>query len=393
MDIDIKWKEHVIILYDKYRDASIAGAIRTHFENEFSLCDVVAIDSMAYRGEFLTKTKRLSFKINNKYFRKMIKTKSIRHDVFQSKRIATLMKTNGYSSIKDMNKRNPEMKRFLNIIKRFDPIMVICTEPEALKLMIIARELMGVNFKLIGAIADFALDLAFVHTEADGYFVENPTVKEELERNGILANRIAVIGYPTLGFDLNGNRTQKRVEFGLTGDLPLVVVYGGIYETYNFKDDIVHLMKNHDDFILMIITADKKLKRYYMDLPEFGKNVMLGDTLSALLLDITDVLVTIPDTGAIFEAFIRGIPVIVEPAVTILEKRIRKYLLSRYLIIPARTPEETLYGIREILHEPDRANEFKLRGLDYAKSSIKDIDNLTPKIDLDGVLKLSNKIE
>lgn len=386
--MDIKWKEHVIILYDKFKDGNIADALKHHLESEFSSCDVVKIDSNAYEGEFLSKTKRRAFKFINKHFRSLIGRFSVRQDVFSTKRIATLMKTNGYSSIRDMKKKNPEMKRFLNIIKRFDPIMVICSNPESLRLMIIAREILGKTFKIVGAIPDFALDLAFVHMEADGYFVENPTVKNELEKNGVTASRIAVIGYPTLGFNLNGNRTQKRAEFGLNGDLPLVVVYGGVYETRSIKEDITHLMKNHDDYILMIVTQDKTLKRYYMDLPDFDKNVLLGDSLSTALLDVTDVLVTVPDTGAIFQAFIRGIPVVVEPAVTILEKRIRKYLLSRYLIIPARTADETLYGIREILHEPDRANEFKYRGMEYAKSSVRDMSNLTPKISNDGILKI-----
>lgn len=389
--MDIKWNDHVIILYEKYKDAEIAKALTAHMESEFSCCDVISIDSNSYDGELLTKAKRFTFKLSNKAFRGLIKKVATRRDVFATKRIQILMKTNGYSSMKDMNKKYPQMKRFLNIIKRFEPVLIICTNPDALKLMIIARELLGRNFKIVGAISDFALDLAFVRTEADGYFVENPQVKIELEKNGIISSRIAVIGYPTMGFDLNSNRTQKRLDFGLTGDLPLVTVYGGVYDTRTIKEDIIHLMKNHDDFILMIISNDKKLKRDYMDLPEFGKNVLLGDTLSKDLLDVTDCLVTVPDTGAIFEAFIRGIPVIVEPAVTILEKRIRKYLLTRYLIIPARTPDETLYGIREILHESDRANEFKLRGMDYAKSSLRDMINLMPKISNDGVLKLNNK--
>lgn len=389
--MDIKWNQHVVILYDRYKDADIAKALTTHMEREFSSCDVIAIDSNAYDGEFLTKTKRFTFSLSNKAFRGLIRRISVRRDIFASKRIQVLMETNGYSSMRDMNKRYPQMKRFLNIIKRFEPVIVICTNPESLKLMLIARELLGRNFKVVGAISDFALDLSFVRTEADGYFVENPDVKAELEDKGIVSSRIAVIGYPTLGFDLNSNRTQKRMEFGLAGDLPFVVVYGGVYDTRTIKDDIVHLMKNHDDFILMIITADKRLKRYYMDLPEFGKNVMLGDSLTKDILDITDCLVTVPDTGAIFEGFLRGIPVIVEPAVTILEKRIRRYLLSRYLIVPARTPDETLFGIREILHEPDRANEFRARGLDYSKSSLRDIANIVPKISKDGILKLNDK--
>lgn len=389
--MDIKWNKHVILLYDRYKDSNIAKALTTYMESEFSSCDVISIDSNSYDGEFLTKTKRWTFTLSNKAFRGLIRKFSVRRDIFASKRIQILMRTNGYSSMREMNKRYPQMKRFLNIIKRFEPLIVICTNPESLKLMIMARELLGRNFKIVGAISDFALDLSFVRTETDGYFVENPEVKEQLEKSGIIPNRIAVIGYPTLGFDLNSNRTEKRREFGLTGDLPLVVVYGGVYDTRTIKDDIVHLMKNHDDFILMIITADKKLKRYYMDLPEFGKNVMLGDSLTKDMLDVTDCLVTVPDTGAIFEAFLRGIPVIVEPAVTILEKRIRRYLLTRYLIIPARTPDETLFGIREILHEPDRANEFRIRGLDYSKSSLRDITNLIPKISNDGIFKLNDK--
>lgn len=388
--MDIKWRDHVIIMYDKGKDSTITEALKKHLEDEFFTCDVVPIESAEYYGNLRHKTKKSIFNFFCKHARGLLRRLSRRRDIFSYKRIQTLMHTNGYANISEMNKKNPEMKRFVNIINRFDPVMVICTNPDSLRLMIIAREMVGKTFKIVGAISDFALDLSFVRSEADGYFVENLTVKNELERNGITESRIAVVGFPTLGFNFTGNRTEKRAEFGLTGDLPLVVVFGGVYETRSFKEDVIHLMKNCNDYSLMIITSDNTVRRYYMDLPEFNKNIMLADSLTSALLDITDVLVTVPDTRSIFEAFIRGIPVVVEPAVTMLEKKIRRYLLSRHLIIPARTPDETLYAVREILHEPDRALEFKYRGLEYAKSSIRDMGNMTPKISNDGILKIAH---
>ncbi len=391
--MEIKWNQHVVILYDKYRDASIAKALGYYIEREFVSADVIPIDSVAYTGTSLSRIKHGYYKHCARHSRALLATVSVKKDSIEKKRVNELLRTNGYSSTN--GRINPgRIKRIINIIKRFEPIMVICTTPEVLKMTLMGRTYLGKEFNVVAAVQDFSLDLAFVRGDADGYFVENPEVKQKLIASGIQQERIAVVGFPTLGFDINGNKFEKRAKLGINGASPVVTVYGGDYDTHTLKADIVNLIKNkNDEYTLVIVTGDKSLRKYYMDLPDFSAGVLINTELSEDLLDVTDVLVTVPETAAIFNAFMRGIGVIVAPAVTLLEKQIRKYLVKRALVIPARTSAETLYGVKELLDEADRRAEFKKRGEIYASMSLNDLRNIIPQIDNIGVKKLTDKNE
>ena len=388
--MQIKWNRHVIILYDENGDFNVAAALKDHIEKEFDPCDVVMINSEAYSVGIPYKIGRLMKKVKARHFRGFLTAESKRREKFEAKRVQELLRTNGYSA-QASKARKIEVYRILNIIKRFDPVMVMCTTSEALKLTLICKDILGKTFRTVGVVSDFALDASFVRAEADGYFVENPDVKTKLMNCGVVEERIAVVGYPTVLYDVYKNKEQKRASLGLTSDLPLVVVNGGEYDTYTLKKDIIKLMEKKDDYILMIITKDKKLRKFYMDLPEFSAGVLINEELSSDVFDVADILVTIPDTGAIFNAFMRGIAVIVADGVTVLEDKIKDYLVKRALVTPTRTPEETLFGVYEMLDEPLRRNEFKYRGEVYVRLSVNDIRNITPQIGFDGVQKLTNK--
>lgn len=391
--MEIKWNKHVIILYDKYRDGNIAKALGYYIEREFISADVVAIDSVAYTGTAISKLKRSHYKYCARHSRAMLKSLSVKKESIEKKRVNELVRTNGYSGTNGSINPN-RIRRIINIIKRFEPIMVICTTPEVLKMTLMGRAYLGKEFNVVAAVQDFSLDLAFVRGDADGYFVENPEVKQKLISSGIQQERIAVVGFPTLGFDINGSKLEKRAKLGINGGTPVVTVYGGDYDTHTLKGDIVKLIENkNDEYTLVIVTQDKSLRKYYMDLPQFSAGVLINNELSSDLLDVTDVLVTVPETSAIFNAFMRGIGVIISPAVTVIEKQIRKYLVKRALVIPSRTSEETLFGVKELLDEGDRRAEFKKRGEIYASMSLNDLRNIIPQIDNIGVKKLQDKNE
>ena len=388
--MELKWNRHVLILYDKHGDEKVAAALKAHFEKEFDPCDVVMIDSESYSVSLVFKLRQLLYKISYKYFRHYLAFTSKEKEKKEEKRVQELVKTGGEGENK---KAKPfTIKRILNIMRRFEPVMVLCTNPEALDLTLIAKNDLAMDYRTVGVISQFALDASFVRPKVDGYFVENPEVKKRLMNSGVIEERIAVVGYPTTFSAESFDRQLKRKALGLTGNLPLVVVNGGDYDTYTLKRDVIKLMEKKNDYYLMIIAKDKKLRKYYTKLPEFSAGSgLMNDVLSDDILDAADILVTVPDTSAIFGAFMRGVPVILADGVTSLENQIKSYLVKRALVIPSRTPDETLYGVYEILDEPFRKNEFKYRGQVYVRLSVNDIHNITPQIENDGVAKLTNK--
>lgn len=376
--MQIKWNNHVVILYGKDKDSQVAQALKHHIEREFHPCDVVAIDNVAYTNAFEGFLSTMAYRFCAKHARWILRVASEKRDKRNQQRIKEQSKTREVVSEKDKKKKS-KIFRVVNIIKRFDPIVVICTSPTALMLAIRARHELGRDLRIVGAVTDFALDPAFVQWGADGYFVENPEIKQKLVHLGIEAERISVIGMPSLRPSYEARAERKRT-VGITNDLPVVVVDGGAYGTDTIKEDIVLLMRNKRDFNLVILGANKKLRRYYMDLPEFSAGVIILDKLDENVLDIADIFVTVPNSKSVFAAFMRGVSVVIAQSVTNQEHEIRRYLVKRALVIPSRTPMETLFAVDELLKDPEREMEFKQRGSTYAAMSLKDIANLTPRL-------------
>lgn len=388
--MEIKWNKHVVVLYDKESDTGVAEALRYYLEREFAPCDVVTVDNVSYTNYWVNKITMSVHRFGVKHARRLLKFASQKREKHNLQRIREENKTKRAQEGVNDKKHTAEITRMLNIIKRFDPVVMICTTPYALHMAIRAKRLLGRDVNVVGAVTDFALDPAFVQPGADGYFVENPEVRLRLIRFGVDEERIAVIGMPSVAKRDDKSTEEKRRALGITNDLPVVVVDGGIYDTETLKEDVVQLMRNKRDYNLVIVTASGKMRRYYMDLPEFAAGVVINDKMNESVLDVASVLVTMPNSKTIFGAFMRGVSVVVAQSVTTLEHEIRRYLVKRALVIPTRTPMETLFAVDELLQEPERRQEFQLRGAMYARRSLRDIGNITPKLEAGETLKINN---
>lgn len=379
--MEVKWNNHIVILYDKTKDAQAAEALEFYIESEFNPCDAILVDRTEYTGMVarVVADKSRSF--------------AVRHARGLLRLISEKRKAKALSDIKEQNRNrnqqpeNPEkeggdaaLRRVLNVFKRFEPVMVICTTPHSLELALKAKALYGRDVYVVGAVTDFALDPAFVHLDADGYFVENPEIKQTLVQHGVDVARISVIGMPSLKIDNGMTVDKKKQALGILDDLPVVVVYGGEYGTGTIKEDVEMLMRKKERFNLVIITANKALRHAYMELPEFSAGVLIREQLDENLLDVADILVTVPESRPVFAAFMRGVSVVVTQSVTEHEHEIRRYLVKRALAIPSRTPMETLFAIDELLEDEARRKEFRDRGETYASMSLADIRNMAPQL-------------
>ena len=388
--MEVRWNSHIVILYDKDKDEKVAEALKFYIENEFKPCDVILIDHAAYTNVLIRRAQAATHWFAVRHARRLLKLISQKREDKSLARIKEQSKEK-YASVENKENKDAEVNRVLNVFKRFDPVMVICTTPYALNLALRAKALYGRTVGVVGAVTDFALDPAFVRLDADGYFVENPEIKQNLVKFGVDVDRVYVVGMPSLKID-NGMTTEdKRHALGITDDLPVVVVNGGEYNTDTVREDIVLLMRKKENYNLVIITANKAMRRYYMELPEFKAGVMINEKLDDNILDVMDILVTVPESKPVFAAFMRGVSVVLTQAVTQHEHEVRRYLVKRALAIPSRTPMETLFAVDELLIDLDRRQEFRERGEAYASMSLSDIRNIAPPMQADLNLRIAAK--
>jgi len=374
--MQIKWNRHIVVLSGKKQGDS-SYALKTFIESNFAPCDVIIVDHEGYLPTSLRRTKEIWRDICVKHMPKMLRYNS--RNAFKADKLRIKENAKGKLVPEKIEKNDFRANRVCNIIKRFHPDAVICTEPQALELCIHARVKLDGKYKIIAEIPDFVLDSRFVRFETDYYLVENTEVKQNLIKYGINKDIILVSGLPTVGIK-DVERQKIKKDLGIENDNPVVLVDGGEYNTMTIREDVVELMRNSIDsgFNLLISTGGEyKTRRWFMDLPEFATGAVLFNEKydRDSVMAITDILVTVPDTQSIFIAFKYGVPVILTPALTIHEENISAFLVKRALVMPVKNCKETVCAVKELLLDGNRMHKFKVSGENYANMSICDTKN------------------
>lgn len=370
--MSIRWNKHLVILYDKKRSSLICDALEKAIGGAFPECDIVTVDDVGYLGAanrfWRVKTSHFYAK-NAPLFVKWLSKFKEKKDIARIKEERESIASGATAEITFSEKRNIEIKRIVNIINRFRPIVIVATNRYALKLTLLARKITGSDVKVVALISDFALSGGFVRSGVDLYMVENEMLKDGLMRFGVDREKILISGMP---FSEDQRPTHSRLEarklLGLTGDLPLIVVNGGDYCTATIKDKVVRLLNERGRYSLLILTyGNNSIRRYYKRLAEEHDVEVLfkAEVEYPLVFAAADVIVTLPDTHFIFSAFVNKIPVVLLDGITVLEHEVYRYLVSGALVTPAKTPEETYAAVEELLVDADRRAEMIDREQNY----------------------------
>lgn len=391
--MDVRWNKHVVILYDKKKDKELTSALKTYIEKEFAPCDVVEVSNESFTPVINAKARDIFYRFCLKYARWFLRWKSTKEETHQKKRIREEKKQDKLKDASLIAKGNPLVSRIVNIINRFEPLIIICTTPESLKLSIDARKIVNKDIKIFAEISDFAVDAAFVRFEADGYFVENGESRKILEKYGIEQNKIYVTGMPIISNNTIYDKDEIKKKYGFTDNLPIVVINGGDYETDTIRENILRLMEVREKFNMLIITGNDKVRRRYMNASEFSAGVGFSEVYEEDMMAIADILITVPDSTIIFNAFKLGVAVIIAPFITVKERDIRKYLVKRALVLPVKNTKEMVAAVDELLVEPERRKEFISRGINYSSLSISESANQKPALAESFEDKKSNNLE
>ena len=370
--MSIRWKKHLVILYDKHKNSLICDALEKAIGSAFPECDIVTVDDVGYLGAanrfWRVKSSRFYAKNAPFFVKWMSKIKEKKDDV-RIKEERGMISSGEQDKITLSDKRNVAVTRIVNIINRFHPVVIVTTNRYALKLTLLARKLTGSDVKVVALVSDFALSRGFVRSGVDLYLVENEMLKDGLMHFGVDRDKIILSGMP-FSEDQRPKHTrfEARKLLGLSGDLPLIVVNGGDYCTATIKDKVVRLLSERGKYSLLILTyGNHSIRRYYKKLADdYDVEVLFKSELEySLIFAAADVIVTLPDTHFIFSAFVNKIPVVLLDGITVLEHDIYRYLVSGALVTPAKTPEETYAAVEELLIYTDRRTEMIEREQGY----------------------------
>lgn len=245
------------------------------------------------------------------------------------------------------------MRKIKNILRRYDPEVVLCYTPKSLNAAIKAKEQLRMyNTRIFACLTDFGLDTRFINKRSSGYFVQNNDVKKELTNLGIDNDKIfvtSILSNTTVEYD----KEEIRREIGIRNDKPCIMLVGGRYGNGIIKNAMNKLVDYTDNFNLIvmsggsdtIVNVAKKLAER-----SFGSVFVINkiDDI-AKIYNIADIVVATPTTCICTESFVYGKPLVLLKGVGNVEEYNIKFLVSRNYAYDGSTSRKLIDSVSDIM--------------------------------------------
>ncbi|MGN0789015.1 MAG: hypothetical protein ACI4MY_03675, partial [Christensenellales bacterium] len=244
-----------------------------------------------------------------------------------------------------------------NVLKRFDPDVVLCLSPKSHDKALKARQKLGKNMPIYAMTTDYCMDYDFINALSDGYFVQNQQVSQALLASGIESQKILVAGTPAKRSDKTYDRETVCRKYGVDPTLPTILMVGGRYGCDYLKDAFSALGEYYRTVNIIVVTSgSKSLKNYiktYCGNKGIDRNVSLVDNPQDMqeLYSITRVLVTSPTAGVTFEAIANALPMVLIKPMNNIEKGNYSYLTSQSLAYCGAGKHQLLSSTLSLLND------------------------------------------
>lgn len=142
------------------------------------------------------------------------------------------------------------------IIEQKNINIVISTFPVCSKYISAYKKINNKNLKLYTCITDIEVNKEWITNETDTYFVASKKTKKQLINNGILENKIKIVGIPV--------RKEFKKRKIIKNKNEIIIMGGGLGLIPNMKKILKNLVKNENIHITLMTGKNRKLfKKYY----------------------------------------------------------------------------------------------------------------------------------
>lgn len=244
-----------------------------------------------------------------------------------------------------------------NVLKRFDPDVVLCLSPKSHDKALKARKKLGKNMPIYAMTTDYCLDFDFINALSDGYFVQNQQVAQAMLSAGVDSQKILVAGTPAKHSQVTYDREATCQKYGVDQSLPVILMVGGRYGCDYLKDAFSVLGEYYRTVNLIVVTSgSKSLKNYiktYCNNKGIDSNVSLVDNVQDMqeLYSIAGVLVTSPTAGVTFEAIANRLPMVLIKPMNNVEKGNYSYLTSQSLAYCGAGKHQLISSVLSLLND------------------------------------------
>lgn len=221
-------------------------------------------------------------------------------------------------------------KKLLNLVKRENPDVIICTHVFAALLVTYLTGHIDIHTHTIGIITDFTIHPYWEDTKLDYYVTASELLTNQGIKKGIPKEKFKPFGIPIdVKFSCRMDKKAARRELGLE-DKDTILVMSGSMGFGNVLDEIKALDRLEMDYQIITICGNNKKLKQQTDNLKMNKSIYNYGYVNNVdvFMDAADCIVTKPGGLTTSEALAKGLPMIMNNPVPGQEDRNVEFLLN-----------------------------------------------------------------
>lgn len=280
-------------------------------------------------------------------------------------------------------------------LNSYQPDVVLCTFPTPAGVTSHLKLLQRTDVPLATLITDHAVHSQWIHAKTDRYFVGSHFVKAGLMRRGVAAESIAVSGIPVRSeFRVPMDKGELRQRYGLSPDLPTVLVMGGAYGVMGDIVDICEELLASSPPLQVIAVAgrnermrgqlDAMLARQPADVQRRSRVFGFVHEVHEFMA-VSDAMLTKAGGLTISEALAQQLPMVLYRPIPGQEVQNARFLVRAGVAELANSRQDAVFHLRSLLvnrktlHEDMRRRAGQVRKLHAAHEIAREVIGLATR--------------
>jgi processive 1,2-diacylglycerol beta-glucosyltransferase len=278
-------------------------------------------------------------------------------------------------------------RKLSRLVRDFNPDCFMATQAFPCGMLGDFKEQYGLSTPLISVVTDYHPHRFWIHPQVDRYVVACNEARETLEREGVPAEKIKVMGIPiSIKFSNVMAREEVARRYGFSSKIPSVLIMGGSLGIGSMKDIAQKLDHVDCDFQTIVICGaneelhdwfDKNKANFKKPLFHFGYVDFVHE-----IMDFCDIIVTKGGGITLSESLAKGLAIIVVNAIPGQEERNVEYLTRMGAIIAPKDAHSVVSEVEQLLTNPKKMYTLKERAKENSAvdSSLRIVDMVLGEI-------------
>lgn len=256
--------------------------------------------------------------------------------------------------------------KFQTLLEELHPDVIVCTQAFPCGLVADVKKSHRLSTPLIGVLTDYLPHSYWAYEGVDFYVVPTERSKAKLSKNGVPPEKILTYGIPIdPKFSVNGKKEVTLSHYGLSPELPIVLVMGGSQGVGPLLK-VTKALDRTEMSLQLLILCGNNLHLYTQLLRwerEARKKIRVFDFIEEVdaLMDVATLLITKPGGVTTAEALAKNLPLVILDPIRGQETSNANFLIEEGLAVLARDEEEVVGLVRDLLAHPMKLEEMRRR--------------------------------